>query len=149
MAANLLYQLVYCSICPKHISQESIENLLLISQNFNTKNNITGCIVFHNFEFVQLFEGTETAIDSLYNLVAHDIRHKHITIIDKQLVTERSFDKSFIATDLCVSEIFADQLEIITINDLKSKVESLPNKSTTVKVFSIIISELTKDLLLR
>ena len=49
----MLYELIYSSVATHTISSEDIAEILRTARDFNTKNNITGCLLYHNNEFIQ------------------------------------------------------------------------------------------------
>ncbi|MBT8297991.1 MAG: BLUF domain-containing protein, partial [Maribacter sp.] len=58
----MLYHLTYRSIAIPEISVEQIEEILKIARDFNSKNDISGCLVFSKGYFIQLLEGNKDTI---------------------------------------------------------------------------------------
>ena len=54
-----MFELIYRSITVPNISDAEINAMLKTSRKFNSENNITGCLLFHNNEFIQILEGEE------------------------------------------------------------------------------------------
>ena len=50
-----MYELLYNSTAAKDLKEEDISNILETSREFNLKNNLSGCLVFHNNKFIQIF----------------------------------------------------------------------------------------------
>lgn len=60
--------------------------MLNYAKTFNKKNNITGCIFINHEKIVQLIEGDEKTLDSLYERILKDDRHQNIeTLLEKQI----------------------------------------------------------------
>ncbi|MDP3388648.1 MAG: phosphate-starvation-inducible PsiE family protein, partial [Methylococcaceae bacterium] len=57
----------------------------------NSAKNITGILLFSNNTFLQVLEGDEASVNSMYALIEKDPRHTDITIIEKQPIIERAF----------------------------------------------------------
>ena len=58
----MIFELIYYSTASPDLSKNDILNILENSRDFNSKNEITGCLLYHNNEFVQLIEGEEEAV---------------------------------------------------------------------------------------
>lgn len=86
-----MIQLVYYSISETEITSEIIDNILYSSSKYNSKNNITGCLLYYNKIFLQLLEGEKEEVTNLYNVIKKDKRHSDITIIIEESVAERMF----------------------------------------------------------
>lgn len=54
-----MFEFIYRSIAVPNISDAEINAMLKTSRKFNSENNITGCLLFHNNEFIQILEGEE------------------------------------------------------------------------------------------
>ncbi len=61
-----MFQLIYHSLAKPGLTLSEIDAILAKASAFNTKNNITGCLLYHNHEFIQILEGEMDHIESLY-----------------------------------------------------------------------------------
>jgi hypothetical protein len=52
--------------------------MLLKAKQSNKVQEITGCIVYHNMQFIQLIEGDKDHIESLYSSIQADKRHYEV-----------------------------------------------------------------------
>jgi hypothetical protein len=86
-----MYELVYSSKAIKSLKEDDVSSILETSRDFNSKNNITGCLVFHNDEFIQILEGEEEQINELFANIEKDKRHKNVFLIYKAEKNERMF----------------------------------------------------------
>ena len=57
-----MFELIYRSIAVPNISDAGINAMLKTLRKFNSENNITGCLLFYNNEFIQILEGEEKTI---------------------------------------------------------------------------------------
>lgn len=88
----MIFELVYCSIGRKDIAPEEITAILAKSNDYNSKNNITGCLLYYNNEFIQILEGEEDAVRELFAKIAEDSRHSKIRLLADGYKEERIFE---------------------------------------------------------
>jgi len=86
-----MFELVYCSVAHPELKPEDIESILVTARDFNSANNITGCLVYHNKEFVQVLEGEKRIVLELYGRIVEDKRHSNVFLLGKEEKDERSF----------------------------------------------------------
>ena len=84
-------QLVYYSISNIELTSEVMTSILVSAREYNSKNNITGCLLFHNKVFLQLLEGDDEVVLNLYEAIKKDKRHSNITLLVKEIVQENMF----------------------------------------------------------
>ena len=65
--------------------------MLLKSQKKNKSLEITGCLLYHNNKFVQLIEGNEIAVKTLYATILEDPRHNNVQLLDSAFSPLRLF----------------------------------------------------------
>lgn len=87
----MIFELIYYSTASPDLSTNDILNILENSRDFNSKNEITGCLLYHNNEFVQLIEGEEEAVKKLYAKIESDKRHSNLIIVIQDNIAGRSF----------------------------------------------------------
>jgi hypothetical protein len=87
-----MYELLYSSTAKKDLKEEDISNILETARDFNLKNNLSGCLVFHNNKFIQILEGDEGIVKELFAKIEKDKRHKNVILIEKGLKAERLFE---------------------------------------------------------
>jgi hypothetical protein len=86
-----VFQLTYYSTARSGISNEDIEEILTTARKHNAANDITGCLLFHNGEFLQILEGAKLAILSLFEKIKVDPRHETILKLSENNAKKRSF----------------------------------------------------------
>ena len=62
----MLFELIYHSQALPHISEEDHADILRVARTFNKENDITGCLLFHKGQFLQLLEGEFETLNKLY-----------------------------------------------------------------------------------
>ena len=88
----MLYHLTYRSIAIPEITIEQIEDILKTARNFNSKNDVSGCLVFSKGYFIQLLEGSKDTIKELMDNIDRDKRHTDIDILSEGEMEKRIFD---------------------------------------------------------
>ncbi len=86
-----MYELIYHSVARQNLNANDIENILKTARNFNSQNEITGCLLFHNNEFIQILEGEKTKLLELYDSIKNDNRHSNIMLLAQAEKQDRIF----------------------------------------------------------
>ena len=132
--SNYMFELVYHSIAKPGITNDEIASLLHKAREFNSANNITGCLLHHNNEFLQILEGKKEAIQDLFLSISKDSRHSHAYLIIEGEKKERTFPKWSMA-----------------YNDFKvnylSKVDSLSDTTNKPSVAIDLFYEMSRQIL--
>lgn len=89
----MLYELVYNSMAvPADIKQVELEKILAGARAKNREMAITGLLLFHKGEFVQLLEGDRAAVETVYHdIIVKDRRHRAATVCWEQPIEQRNF----------------------------------------------------------
>ncbi len=86
-----MIELVYYSVANPELTSVDIYNILNTARDYNSKNNITGCLLYHNKEFLQILEGEKQVILDLMEKIKKDKRHSNILFLAQENKTERMF----------------------------------------------------------
>ena len=86
-----LYSLVYVSSARNIFSKSELETLLLEVRTRNREQGITGILLHHAGNFIQLLEGPRTALMSTYARIKASTRHADILELVNEEVQEREF----------------------------------------------------------
>jgi uncharacterized membrane protein (DUF373 family) len=86
-----MIRLTYASTALKEWNPEDLLKLLKECRKNNGAKNITGILLYANGTFFQVLEGDEATVNSVYHMIEHDPRHKDVTLIQKEKITERAF----------------------------------------------------------
>lgn len=89
----MLVRLLYASRASGEIDDALIASIVERSQKYNVEHGITGilCTDTQTKVFLQVLEGSRTAVNTLYGSIVRDPRHRDITLLDYAEITERRF----------------------------------------------------------
>lgn len=74
-------QIIYTSRPTAEITDSVLLNILVRSQVKNDDMGISGLLVFHHGQFMQLLEGNADVVGKLIDTIRHDPRHADVTIL--------------------------------------------------------------------
>ena len=77
-------------------STGSINNLVVIlaeSQRNNDRDGLTGALAAHRDRYIQVIEGPAVPLDGLLRRLQGDPRHRDITLVGREPITERRFGR--------------------------------------------------------
>lgn len=87
----MIFQLVYQSTATRYLGSEDLLGILERSRINNARFEITGMLLFHGGQFLQLLEGDEAAVRERYEIIARDSRHKRVSLVMTGPNGERDF----------------------------------------------------------
>lgn len=87
----MLIRLLYASRAAEALTQEVIESILAQSREHNPALGITGILCWSGDIFMQVLEGGREAVNHLYNEIVRDPRHRDVTLLYYQEISERHF----------------------------------------------------------
>lgn len=80
----MVYSIIYKSKAQTDFNVFDIHKMLQKAKYFNKVKKITGLIIYHKSQFIQLIEGDKDAIESLYSSIQADKRHYDVeTLLSK------------------------------------------------------------------
>ena len=86
-----LTSLTYTSLARLDLQTTDLEDIHRTAREQNALDGITGLLVFNGTHFLQIIEGSESAIEELVERLRQDPRHTGFEIRDRQKVDARSF----------------------------------------------------------
>ena len=86
-----MYQLVYVSTAVREFGGEELRELLDEARRNNSKEDVTGMLLYHGGSFFQVLEGDREAVERIYGRVAQDSRHQAVTTLHEEEADERAF----------------------------------------------------------
>lgn len=92
-ADGALYELVYVSLARLPMDESGLRDLLTRAREANGRNGITGLLLYHEREFMQLIEGEREAVKRLFDVIERDPRHERVDVIWEGPVLRRSFQQ--------------------------------------------------------
>lgn len=91
MAGELL-QLIYVSALVKG-NESELGAILEASVRNNTRDGITGMLLYAGGNFMQVLEGRTRMVQATFNRISRDPRHNNIIVLAKEAIVEREFAK--------------------------------------------------------
>ena len=70
-----LYHIAYISRASAEFNQNNLKDILKTAKTFNQSQEITGMLIYNGGVFLQVLEGEQDKVDSLYTKIAQDPRH--------------------------------------------------------------------------
>jgi hypothetical protein len=87
----MLVRLLYASRATAPLTPEVIDQILTASRKDNPTAGITGLLCHSGDIFMQVLEGGREAVSQLYNKISQDRRHRDVTLLQYEEITERRF----------------------------------------------------------
>ena len=86
-----LHLLRYQSTAQLSLTDKDLQALLTKARAFNKLNQISGMLLYRAGQFVQVLEGEEDVLRSLYNKIACDPRHTNVLKLADEPLHQRGF----------------------------------------------------------
>jgi hypothetical protein len=86
-----LKTLTYTSLARLDLRDDELSDIHQTARHLNALDGITGLLLFDGARFLQIIEGSESAIDSLVERLRMDKRHSAFEIRDERYVDRLSF----------------------------------------------------------
>ena len=86
-----LTSVTYTSLARLDLQSSDLEDIHRTAREVNALEGITGLLVFNGTHFLQIIEGSESAIDELVERLRQDPRHSGFEIRDQRRIDTRSF----------------------------------------------------------
>ncbi|NNM17616.1 MAG: BLUF domain-containing protein [Croceitalea sp.] len=86
-----MFSLVYRSRATANFGNNKIAEMLNKARVFNSKNGITGCLLYYNGQFIQYIEGNHLKVLSLFDKIKTDKRHNNVEILSHGKINSREF----------------------------------------------------------
>jgi len=125
MLQAMKYQLIYHSYADANITNDQINDIIEVAKGNNSRHEITGCLLYHNKQFIQMLEGEQNEVQALFDRITQDPRHSSVQLVHKEAIEKRTF-KAPMAFDVVDKDDFeyigavgSKDLEFIK-NDLDS-----------------------------
>ncbi|WP_207535605.1 BLUF domain-containing protein [Desertivirga arenae] len=86
-----MYYLIYRSEAIEEMEDKALKAILGSSRKYNKEVNVTGMLLYFDSKFLQLLEGEEFAVKSIFRKICKDSRHHNIVILKEGERMERLF----------------------------------------------------------
>ncbi|MCG9964304.1 BLUF domain-containing protein [Shewanella cutis] len=89
----MLFELLYTSIAPAGLSDTELLSILEKARAKNRALDITGMLVYHNREIMQILEGEELKVRGLFQTIFRDERHTSVEVFYQGNIDHRAFSE--------------------------------------------------------
>ena len=79
-----MLSLIYVSTAREGLSEAEVASIAKVASVNNAKDGITGLLAYNSESFMQLLEGSSSALQSMMQAISRDERHGNITYIRQQ-----------------------------------------------------------------
>lgn len=91
IAQETIYQLVYASKVAEGFSEKDLIDILHTSRKNNKNIHISGALVYNKGYFLQMIEGEQVVVETLFKKITQDVRHVKISCFYRSQVPNRVF----------------------------------------------------------
>lgn len=86
-----LIQLVYASAAAAPFTPPQLRALLEVARKNNVPIEVSGLLLYQEGSFLQILEGDDEVVMSLFRKISKDLRHGNVILLAKNAITERAF----------------------------------------------------------
>ena len=140
-----MYEITYYSIAKPNLTTDEIEAILHLARVFNAKHGITGCLLFHKNQFIQILEGERVVLDGLLAKIKSDPRHSTIYVLAESEKETRTFSDWTMAFREMSNEDMQEMKEDLFINNFLAFSELVSKPTRTVRTFWERVQRLLTD----
>jgi hypothetical protein len=144
----MLVELLYCSVSVEpDLTNADLDRILVSARRRNLAQDITGMMIYHQGEFVQILEGRKESIENVYEkFICPDTRHTAINKVLENTITHRSFGEwsmGFVGTSEIELRMPLSAMGIV-MNLLSDEAKSKP-LSFALSAFVSIYNQMRKS----
>lgn len=86
-----MYELLYASVSPPGLSESELVDILEVSRAKNLRLGVTGMLLYHDREIMQILEGEADVVKELYETITRDNRHRSVETLYQGPIEHRAF----------------------------------------------------------
>jgi hypothetical protein len=112
-----MIQLTYISSATASMDEQQVAAILQQSRLNNAAAGITGLLLYDGRRFLQALEGPSQAVDTVYQRIKADARHRALVLLSSRAVTDRAFGDWAMAAQRVTGGIggsVTDQVDALT-----------------------------------
>ena len=132
-----MWHIGYVSVAEGKWDEKKLADLERQAVENNTKNQVTGLLVFDGSHFFQYLEGSDDAVMPLYQSIERDPRHSSVTLLSSEAVKERLFAKWAMKLFLPKDFNLEDRVHILDLLSQKHEKESIPTILKSLRFRSV------------
>ncbi|MGK7388838.1 MAG: BLUF domain-containing protein [Candidatus Cyclobacteriaceae bacterium M2_1C_046] len=133
-----MHFIIYHSMAADNLTEQDLRDILEEARTFNSKNNITGCLLYHRKEFLQILEGEKEIISELFNKIKKDPRNNRITNIELKETDGRMYSDWSMAFHKIDNEELNDLKEYLDLDSFNKLHEVKDAPTLSQKLFYYI-----------
>jgi len=134
----VVYQLIYTSSATPALDDFTLREVAQTSSINNHELGITGLLLFHDGSIMQVLEGDEMSVCTLYGKVKRDPRHTGCMVLSARIADRREFSDWFMGYKNVSGLFDGDALFSLTKDNLESIMPSSPSQelSTLTRTYA-------------
>lgn len=86
-----MHRIIYLSSAPVLLAPDEIAEILAVSRRNNAAAGITGLLLYHDGNILQVLEGEEPALSACFARICRDSRHRQVIVLKRSPVEARAF----------------------------------------------------------
>ncbi|WP_373518183.1 BLUF domain-containing protein [Pricia sp.] len=137
-----MFCLVYRSIQNPVLGQNEIRSLLEQVKDFNRANDITGCLLFYNDEFVQYLEGDKQCVEALFEKIKQDWRHSEVNVLISGHINVREFENWSMAYENFMGPNFRLEYLKLLVSSYFENTDTYKYLNPATKKFWVVVKTL-------
>jgi len=136
-----MFCLVYKSAAKATFKQVDVKEMLEKARISNSGNNITGCLLYYEGEFIQYLEGNQIQVLRLFDKIKADKRHEDITIVAYGITESREFKD----WEMAYEDFFGDNDQVnyfrLLLDSYNEKADSPIHSNPSFNAFWLAVRE--------
>src|SRR6056300_1710058 len=88
-----LYRIIYTSAAIEEFAETSLEELMKIAVSNNLTCQVTGLLLYSSGSFMQVLEGSKTAVLDIFLRIEEYERHGNIFVLEEGYIEKRDFGR--------------------------------------------------------
>lgn len=121
--------------------QVDVKEMLDTARENNFRDNITGCLLYYEGEFIQYLEGNQIKVLNLFDKIKKDKRHQDISILAFGVTDSREFKD----WEMAYADFFGDNDQInyfrLLLESYKDNADSSAHPNPSFNAFWIAVRE--------
>ena len=140
-----MHELTYTSIAERNINTKDLNDILDKATEFNKMHSLTGCLVYHNGQFVQTLHGDKKTIFGLFEKIKLDSRHTNVNLVWEGPAEKEVFQGWHMAYYSPDNSLNNDEGIIEFERNLVTLASFYKADSASVRIFWTIVKDLCMD----
>ena len=136
-----MFCLVYRSTAQLAFKTVDVKEMLEKARISNSRDNITGCLLYYEGEFIQYLEGNQIKVLNLFDKIKADKRHKDISILAHGITDSREFKD----WEMAYADYFGDNDQInyfrLLLDSYEEKEDSSIHPNPSFNTFWLAVRE--------